>query len=144
MTRRRPMRRAAPQGAAEHNRVSWRAPANDGSPPNPAVGSAANGIAALDPKQTEAVTRLSSMWRSVQSQLISRTALVRYDHRLITLAGPGGTHPLSCKLDECLDQGRQVLAARIYDIQAASRRRVIVEDAAQPPILDRRLGDPVR
>src|SRR2546428_8627796 len=31
------------------------------------------------------------------------SALVRYDHGLIILAGSGGAPSLSCKLDECLD-----------------------------------------
>jgi hypothetical protein len=46
---------------------------------------------------------------------------------------------LGIGLHDALRPGRFV----VYDIQAADRCRVIVENAAQPPVLDRRLGDPV-
>ena len=54
---------------------------------------------------------------------------------------PAARQSLGCKLDECLDQRRKVSAARIHDIKPANRRRVVVENAAQPPVPDRRLGD---
>src|ERR1700731_4457429 len=72
---------------------------------------------------------------------LSAEALVEYGYSLVILAGPGGGQTLGCKLDECLDQRRNVSAARIHGIKPANRRRVVVENAAQPPVPDRRLGD---
>src|SRR6266851_3789724 len=60
---------------------------------------------------------------------------------LVILAGPGGSQSLGCKLDECLDQRRNVSAARIHGIKPANWRRVVVENAAQPPVPDKCLGD---
>jgi hypothetical protein len=41
----------------------------------------------------------------------------------VILAGLGGSQSLGCKLDESLDQRRNVSAARIHGIKAANRRR---------------------
>src|ERR1700720_4961019 len=79
--------------------------------------------------------------RSGQRASLSAEALVECGYSLVILAGPGGGQSLGCKLDECLDQRRNVSAARIHGIKPANRRRVVVENAAQPPVPDRRLGD---
>src|SRR5258705_4256356 len=54
---------------------------------------------------------------------LSAEALVEYGYSLVLLAGPGGGQSLGCKLDECLDQRRNVAAARIHGIKPAKRRR---------------------
>src|SRR3954453_17028592 len=71
---------------------------------------------------------------------LSAEALVEYGYSLI-LAGPSGGQSLGCKLDECLDQRRNVSAARVHGIKPANRRRVVVENATQPSVPDKRLGD---
>jgi hypothetical protein len=60
---------------------------------------------------------------------------------LVILAGPAGGQSRGGKFDERLDQELNVPAAGIDGIKPANRRRVVAEDAAQPPVLDRRPGD---
>src|SRR5258708_3326520 len=95
------------------------------------------------PDPAERSYKVSMRPQSGQRASLSAEALVEYGYSLVILAGPGGGQSLCCKLDERLDQRRNVSAARIHGIKPANRRRVVAENAAQPPFPDRRLGDVV-
>jgi len=75
--------------------------------------------------------------RASHARRLSAEVLVEYSYSLVILASPGDAPSLGRKLDECIDQRRNVSAARTHGIKPTNRRRVLVENAAQPPVPDR-------